>query len=233
MRKLKFIHILILTASILLIYHAYSYDLPKGFLFNKEDALEEWQEKVFKNKVMYVIEQGRRDGYLLAKSEKACSGLFYRIRFNPKDLPMISWQWQVVKFPEKGKSIARASDEKKGWIEQDDYAARVYVIFPSLNFRKTKSIEYIWDEKLPDEIIMTSPFFKNIKLIVIESGTKNVGKWVFEERNIYEDYKKAFGKYPNSKVGAVALMTDTDNTLSTAEALYRDMKVGYKDGQEK
>jgi hypothetical protein len=47
------------------------------------------------------------------------------------------------------------------------------------------------------------------------------------ERNIYEDYKRAFGKNPGW-IGAIALMTDTDNTLSTAEALYTDIKVGYK-----
>jgi hypothetical protein len=64
-------------------------------------------------------------------------------------------------------------------------------------------------------------------LIVLESGNKNPQEWVFEERNIYEDYKRAFGEEPNW-VGAIALMTDTDNTLSTAEALYTDIKVGYK-----
>jgi hypothetical protein len=50
---------------------------------------------------------------------------------------------------------------------------------------------------------------------------------VYEERNIYEDYKKAFGRKPGA-VGAIALMTDTDNTLSVAEAFYKDIKVGYK-----
>lgn len=119
-------------------------------------------------------------------------------------------------------------NNNKGWIEKDGYAARVYVIFPSLNFRRTKSLEYVRDESLPEGTIMTSPYFKNIKLIVVQSGNKKIGQWIFEKRNIYEDYKKAFGKPPSSNVGAIALMTDTDNTLSTAEALYRNIKVGYK-----
>ena len=76
---------------------------------------------------------------------------------------------------------------------------------------------------------MSSPYFKNIKLMVIESGENNIGQWVFEKRNIYEDYKRVFGRSPSSRVGAIALMTDTDNTLSTAEAVYRDIKVGCKD----
>lgn len=226
---MKFIYILITGILILGIYYAYAYDLPKRFLFNKEDAIQEWQEKVFKDRVLYIVEPKQEGGYLSAKSEKACSGLFYKIRFNAKKFPTMSWYWKVKKFPDK----SAATNEKEGWLERDDYAARVYVIFPSLNFRKTKCIEYIWDEELPEGTLITSPYFKNIKLIVAESGRKNIGKWVFERHNIYEDYKKAFGKEPRSKVGAIALMTDTDNTLSTAEALYKDIKVGYKDGKAK
>ena len=230
MRKHKIFYVLICAVLILWIYYAYGNDLPRWFLFNEENALNEWQEKVFKNKVLYTVEIEQRNGYLLAKSEKACSGLFYRIGFNAKEYPVISWQWKVVRFPEKPELVSAGTNEEKGWIEEDDYAARVYVIFPSWNFMWTRSIEYIWDEGLPEGTIMTSPYFKNIKLIVIESGVKDIGQWVSEERNIYDDYKKAFGKAPSSNVGAIALMTDTDNTLSTAEALYKDIKVGGKNG---
>ncbi|NQT75905.1 MAG: DUF3047 domain-containing protein [Candidatus Omnitrophica bacterium] len=226
MRKRKFIYVAILTSSILFICYAHALDLPKRFLFNKENALEEWQEKVFKNKVMYTVQS--EEEALLAKSEEGCSGLFYRIGFSPKEFPMISWQWQVVEFPEKAAGETGPFDEKTGWIERDDYAARVYVIFPSLNFSKTRCIEYIWDENLPEGTVMTSPYFKNIKLIVAESGRGNMEKWVLEEYNIYEDYIKVFGEAPRRNVGAIALMTDTDNTLSTAEALYKNIKVGYK-----
>ncbi|MDP6685609.1 MAG: DUF3047 domain-containing protein, partial [Candidatus Omnitrophota bacterium] len=222
------ISVLTIALLVISIYSVYSYDLPKQFLFDKEGSLKEWQEKVFKNKVIYVVEAEGKGGYLSAKSEAACSGLFYRIRFDTRKLPMISWHWKVTEFPEKAKSDPATLDAKEGWIEKDDYAARVYVIFPRLNFTRTESIEYIWDENLPEETIMTSPYFENIKLIVVESGKNGKGKWIFEERNIYEDYKKAFGRAPATRVGAIAVMTDTDNTLSTAEALYKDMKVGYK-----
>lgn len=230
MRKISFIYIFIsgLAICILLIYRAYSYDLPKWFPFDKENSLREWQEKIFQNKVLYRVESGQSGGYLLAKSDKACSGLFYRISFDARKLPFMSWQWKVTQFPDKTKP----GNTKDGWIEKDDYAARVYVIFPSWNFMSTKSIEYVWDENLPEETISTSPYFGNIKLIVAESGRKNMGQWVFEQRNIYEDYKKSFrGALPG--VGGIALMTDTDNTLSTAEASYRNIRVGYKNENEK
>ena len=51
------------------------------------------------------------------------------------------------------------------------------------------------------------------------------GIWVTEERNVYEDYRARFGEDP-SAIGAVALMTDTDNTGGEAEAYYGDIFLG-------
>ena len=223
MNKGKIFLISLALLCVLLIYAAYAFDLPKLFYFNKEDALKEWQEKIFKDKVMYTVELKGQVGELLAQSNKACSGLIYKLYLEPKNFPWISWNWKISKFPDKGPS----SPTQPGWVEKDDYAARVYVIFSSWNFLSMQSLEYIWDESLPVETIKSSPFSKNIKLIVAESGKNQQGKWMTEERKIYEDYQKAFGRPPTRAVIAIALMTDSDNTLSTAEAVYTNIKVGY------
>ncbi|MFA5087490.1 MAG: DUF3047 domain-containing protein [Candidatus Omnitrophota bacterium] len=232
MRRIrKYIYALIVFLVILCVgvYGAYALNFPKWFPFNRKNALEEWQEKVFKDKVLYVVEPRMEGGYLSANSKEACSGLLYRIKFDPRDLPMMSWQWKVTKFPDQ----RMVSETGGGWVERDDYAARVYVIFTSWNFLNIKSLEYVWAEDIAEGTVLTSPYFKNLKLIVAESGTKNLNNWVFEERNIREDYQKAFGHAPSRPVTAIALMTDSDNTLSTAEALYKDIKVGYKNEQTK
>ena len=218
--------------SVIIFIGAYSlsaYDVPGWFPFNEKNALKGWEEKIFRNRVLYVIEaKPNHDGYLSATSHKACSGLVYRLKFNATKLPMISWQWTVSEFPNKKKENQNPNEHyKPGWVEQDDYAARVYVIFPSWNFMNIKSLEYVWDDDLPKGTIVTSPFSSNIKLFVVESGKENVNKWVLEERNIFEDYQKAFGRAGNIGVGAIALMTDSDNSISTAEASYKDLKVGY------
>lgn len=222
MKKLGFW--IIPTVLSLFFYTAYAYDLPKWFPFNQKNALKEWQEKVFKDRVLYAVEVKNKDGFLSAKSDQACSGLFYRLKFDVFQSPLISWEWKVTQFPDKKARETGTS----GWIEKDDYPARVYVIFSSWNFMNTKSLEYIWDENLAEGTVKTSPYIDNIKLVVVESGRANTDKWVLEKRNIVEDYKKAFGKAPPRYVTAIALMTDSDNTLSTAEASYKDLKVGYK-----
>lgn len=216
---------LIFTAFALTAY-AFADKLPRQFPFKEKNALSEWQEKIFKGRVFYSIKANKDDRYLRAHSENAASGIFYEIKFDPKKLPMIGWQWQVLRFPLKPK-ISDNEDTSGQWVEKDDYAARVYVIFPRLSFNFTRCLEYVWDKDLPAETIITSPYSDNIKLFVVESGKKNLGKWVYAQRNIYEDYKKAFGREPG-RVGAIAIMTDTDNTQSTAEAYYKELKVGYK-----
>ncbi len=195
----------------------------KLFSFNKENALNEWREKIFKGRVLYVVKPREGNGFLLAKSEQSASGIFYKINFDPRKAPLISWKWQVSQFPDK-----RRIASSRGWIERDDYAARVYIIFPSFYFMNTKCLEYVWDEDLPKGKILTSPYFKNIKLIVAESGRDNLGKWVFVERNIPEDFKTAFGRPLKERVGAIAIMTDADNTASSAQAGYSEIKVGYE-----
>ncbi len=195
------------------------------FSFKKKDALNEWEEKIFKGRVLYTVEVSKTDGYLAAYSKDTASGIFYKLRFDPKEKPMISWKWKVIKFPEKSPGVEVTGGD---WLEKDDYAARFYVIFPKLAFNLTKTLEYVWDKELPEGTIITSPYFENIKIIVVESGEKNLGKWVFEKRNICEDFRRAFNRKPG-KVGAIAIMTDTDNTASTAEAHYDEIKAGYKD----
>jgi len=192
------------------------------FGFDNKNALQGWEEKIIKGKVLYNINTSRADGYLNALSKGSASGIIYWLKFNPKIEPMVSWKWRVSKFPDK-KSSAK---EDNWWVEKDDYAARFYVIFPKFPFFRLHCLEYVWDDDLPKGTILKNPNFNNLRIIVIESGSANLGKWVSVERNIYDDYKKVFGKEPGS-VGAIALMTDADNTASQAEAQYDEIRVGY------
>jgi hypothetical protein len=59
-------------------------------------------------------------------------------------------------------------------------------------------------------------------MIVVESGESKLNQWVTEERNLYEDYKKAFSHEPPI-ISGVAIMTDTDNTGESAIAYYGDI----------
>lgn len=192
------------------------------FTFNDKNALRGWEEKIFKNKVIYSISREREEAHLDAYSKKAASALLYWVKFKPVEKPMVSWKWRVTEFPQKKAGLY----EEGAWVEKEDYAARFYVIFPKFPFYRLQCLEYVWDKDSPEGTVITNPNFKNLRIMVLESGEKNLGRWVSEERNVYEDFKKVFGT-ATPGVGAIAVMTDSDNTLSTAKAQYDDIKVGY------
>jgi len=233
-KGLKFILIILLGVAVLLFLYEF---IPLGwkkipqekvfrgiawFEFNKKSALAGWEEKIFKGRVIYSVKEDKQGGYLDAYSKNAASAILHWVKFNPIEQPMVSWKWKVVKFPDRKRGIYAEGT----WLEKDDYAARFYIIFPRFPFFRFQCLEYIWDKDLPKGTILTNPYFKNLKIVVAESGAENLGKWVSEERNVYEDFKKIFGRNPGN-AGAIAIMTDSENTASTAEAQYNDIEVGY------
>lgn len=194
-----------------------------SFSFNRKNSLDGWEEKIFKDRVMYSVIEDKTGGYLKAHSKNSASGLVYWLKFNPETNPMVRWKWKVLKFP------SRDNDTQEGswWLEKDDYPARFYVIFPRFPILRYRCIEYVWDKDLPLGTVLTNPYFPNLKIIVVESGENNTGKWVTIERNVFEDFKMLFDANP-PEAGAIAIMTDSENTQSEAEAQYNDIEVGYE-----
>jgi hypothetical protein len=199
----------------------YRMQLIKWFPFSEDKSLSEWEEKIFKDKVVYRIEADQSLSYVRATSKAAASALYYKIKLDAKKRhSLVSWKWRADKFPTK------KLPETLETQNEDDFAARVYVIFPALFFTNSKVLEYVWTETIPVGVIGTSPYSKNIKLIVARSGPSQ--EWISEERDITQDYMKAFGRLPEYDIGAVAFMTNAEHTGTTADAMYDDIKLGYK-----
>lgn len=199
-------------------------EIVKDFPFNEDNALKEWEEKIFKGKVVYRIEKEHPLSYVRATSDNAASALYYKLKLDAKNNnPVISWKWNVDKFPEK------KTKESLETQNEDDFAARVYVIFPAAFFTNSKVLEYIWAETLHEGMMGDSPYSKNIKLIVTRSGPNPDKKWFQEDRDIAADYIKAFGKSPEYNIGAVAFMTNTEHTGTSADAMYDEIRLGYKE----
>ncbi|MGB9553582.1 MAG: DUF3047 domain-containing protein [bacterium] len=166
-------------------------------------------------------------------AEASASGLIREIRVNPKEYPIVQWRWKVENILKKGNV-----HQKEG----DDYPGRLYITFeydPSRLgfFEKAKyefikltygqyppiaAINYIWESNAPIGTIVLNPFTQRAMMIVVESGQTKLRQWVNEERNLYEDFKKAFG-YEPPMISGVAIMTDTDNTGERAIAFYGDI----------
>jgi len=172
--------------------------------------LSGWTEKVHKGHTSYTLDNGA----LKAHSVKSASAQVKQLTVDPKKYPRLSWSWKVEQTI-KGEDV----HVKKG----DDFAARVYVVFPRPPaFLRTRSITYVWASKMPKGSEAKSPYTSRFVMVAVESGDEKAGTWVSEERNIYEDYKRIFGEDP-PRVGGIAIMTDTDDTQSEATAWYGDI----------
>ena len=141
----------------------------------------------------------------------ATSFLLYRdVVVDVERAPMLSWSWKAVRLPSRG-------DVRHG--PTDDQAAQLYVVFPRWPAATLNSdvVGYVWDTTAPVGSVVTSAKAPNVKIIVVESGTAQVGSWVHYQRNVHDDYVTLFKTRP-PRVGMVAFMTDANDTSSAAEA---------------
>jgi len=195
------------------------------FRFEDAASLAQWEQKVFKGKTLYQIEspQGQRP-YLSALSENSSCGLYMKTHQEATPQLFLSWKWRARVFPKKKEPMKLSSRS------QDDFAARVYVIFEASNLFRSDVIEYIWDDSLPEGTVEDSPYSERIKLFVIRSGlaAEADGGWRIETRNPRQDYTDLFGKAPKNPIGILALMCDSDNTGTSAQADFDEIAFGTK-----
>jgi hypothetical protein len=177
------------------------------------EGLVDWERKSFKGETEYSIVREGGCTVIKAHSTAAASGIFKKVRIDPLQYRYLRWKWKVAEPLRYGTEKTKAGD---------DYSARVYVIFPGFFFWQTKAINYVWAGRLPKEESFPNPYTRNAMMVVVESGAEKAGTWITEQRDILADYRRLFGDDPR-KLGAIAIMTDTDNTGGEATAWYGDI----------
>ena len=195
-------------------------EILKSFDFSGAGQLKEWEEKVLAedNTGYKTTEYGGKSG-VLAESANSASALYYKQRLDRERDPFLSWDWRADEFP----SYRNKEDlADKG---EFDFVAQVYVIFQSKFFLNTKAIQYVWTRDIPEGTVAESPYTKNVRLLVLQSGASE--DWKHEDRDIRADFEELFGESLEKDVAAVAFMTDSDSTDSEASAYYTDISIGY------
>mgnify|MGYP002642092947 FL=1 len=209
-------------------------------LFSAETAINllpaHWEPLNFKNIERHTNYQLiEEDGQVVvnAEAEASASGLIRKIAIDPREYPIVQWRWKVANILKKDNLYKR---------EGDDYPARIYIVFEYDSgrlgfFEKIKyemarmlygayppltTVNYIWSSNAPLGLVVPNPYTDRSMMVVVQSGKKDLNRWVHEERNIYEDYRNAFKEEPPI-ISGVAIMTDTDDTGESAIAYYGDI----------
>jgi hypothetical protein len=168
-----------------------------------------------------------------AVSEQSASGLTRTLSIDPAVYPVIQWRWKVNNVLDGGDVSRKDGDdypariyitfafdpERAGYLQRLEYKAARLVFGPDVPYR---AISYIWGSNSPVGTVVENPYTGRAMMFVVESGSEKLQQWLTESRNVYTDYKTAFGEEP-AKITGVAIMTDTDNTRESAVAWYGDI----------
>ena len=205
---MKYIFLFIL--SLLLLSSESSAEVIEVANFQAGD-LAGWEEKEFKGKTDYKIQNLDGLKVLTAKSSSSASGMFREITVDLEKTPYLNWSWKVDNVFENINERTKVGD---------DYPARVYVIVSGgAFFWRTKALNYVWSSNQEVGSSWPNAFTSNAVMTAVQSGPQKVGKWVRQKRNVREDFKGFFGK-DVKEIDAVAIMTDTDNAGGKATAYY-------------
>jgi len=182
----------------------------------------------------YALVRGADGGVVLrAEADASASGLMAKVDLPAHDGIRLGWRWKVERPIERGDVTRKAGD---------DYAARIYVAFRYTPERLSvferaryelirlwlgeypphAGLNYVWDAHAPVGTVVPNAYERRVRMIVVESGSARLGRWLDYERDIAADYRAAFGEEP-PPVAGVALMTDADDTGERALAYYGDV----------
>lgn len=125
--------------------------------------------------------------------------------------PVLAWSWRPRRFP-------AGADERRA--ETNDSALAVYMAVPHSRIRGPKAVKYIWSERVPVGTRLSSNNGLT-QVRVLRSGAPAAGDgWVEERVNVLEDWRQLFEDGEMPKPGGIAILTDADDTRSTAAGDY-------------
>jgi hypothetical protein len=194
---------------------------------------EKWILHPLKRKTDYGWKKDRKGVYLEARSRSSASGLIKRLDLDPKALPHLQFSWMIDgllegadvgdrAFEDSPVRVVLAFDGDKSKLPVKDQAFIERVKTFTGQDVPYASLMYIWDNKRALNSIVANPHTGRIQKLVASSGSGGIRAWQMHQRNILEDYRAAFGVEPGNLIG-IAIMTDTDNTKTYAQARYRGL----------
>jgi hypothetical protein len=182
----------------------------------------------------YRIAEADGEMALEADGVEGGSGMWRRIRVDPRQNPVLEWRWRVP-LPDAGSPplevssrrspMARLSLAFHGDPDTLDFEDRVKLRMARLltvNGLPYASLLYVWMMNEPVDKVIHSALTDRVRLLVVESGAARAGQWITVRRNVVEDFRRAFGEEPGDIVG-VGLMTDYGDDGSRRRAFYGDI----------
>ncbi len=151
------------------------------------------------------------NSFLHMEADKASASLISRVKgVDIKKTPLLRWRWRARTLPEGADGRRKA---------RDDQAIGIYVGAGStLNNR---SISYRWDTETPKGAEGNCSYgsgFVKVKWYTLRNKEDAAdGRWFIEERNVAEDFKKAWGFSPTEVYVSVSCNSQYTDSRAAAD----------------
>jgi hypothetical protein len=171
-----------------------------------------WEARKSEGKSVYTVQEEGGKRFLRAVSR----GLGIQAARETPDWnlathPVLAWSWRPREFP-------TGADERESSL--NDSALAVYMAVPYSKVRGPKTVKYIWSEKVPVGTHLTSNRGLTQVRVLKSGAPPSKDAWTEEKVNVLAEWKTAFKESETPKVGGIAVLTDSDDTKSSAAGDY-------------
>jgi len=111
-----------------------------------------------------------------------------KIDWDPKAYPVLTWRWRLNKAADQTEPIAAIYAS----LDTDLIFIPVFT-------------KYIWSATKPEGTLIEGGMFSGSE-IVVQSGTKELGQWIEERVNVYEDFKRIHQHEPAPKAWGISII---------------------------
>ena len=208
-----------------------------------DDKAAGWKDvplSKFKRDTAYSVARDGDRAVLRADAERSASMYVAPVKPALRTPATLAWEW-------KTDALVPGADNRDR--RREDAPLRVMVAFDGdvdtlpaderKRFQRAKTLTgrtppyavlmYIWTDHVPVGTVIPSAHTSQVKMLAVASGKEGLGAWHAMQRDVAEDYRKAFGAEPGPVV-AVAAFTDTDNTGSHATGSYAGLRFSCPGG---
>jgi hypothetical protein len=174
----------------------------------------DWRVRKDAGKAAYAVQEEGGLRFLRAHARGLGIQAAKEYEWDLNAYPVLAWRWRPREFP-------RGADEKDG---KNDSVLAVYMLVPYSRIVGPKAVKYIWSEKVPAGTRLSSNNGLT-QVRVLRSGPDGKDRWLDERVNVRDDFVKFFEEKEVPKPAGIAVLTDADDTKSSAQGDYANFRV--------